>query len=125
MITINDIRKFPVCQDPSNWISEDWQGELIDLYELANLDIDGKILMGVFFLSSEELLAFCDFCKAQADAVEGESEAKTKCAEHYLSEHIWFKSWYTAKYAADAVGTSEARQAQLEYLIQIEQNRGG
>lgn len=133
MITCNDIRKFPVCQDPTNWISEDWTGELIDLYNLPNLDIDGKILMGVFFLSNEELQAFCDFCKTQCDLLVGVSDdfnlARAKCATFYGNGSMWFKAWYTAWYAMDAAskGTIDTgdliRQAQFDYLKQIELNR--
>ena len=113
MITYQDLVDKGPCNAPSLWVSEDWQGTLLDLYNLENLDQANKVLMGVWFLSDDELRAFARWCAVQSGAANAASVAE--------ANPVKAAAWLSAKYS-NAAGQS--RDDQIQYLIELEQSRG-
>lgn len=113
MITYQDLCNKGPCNVPNLWVSEDWQGELIDLYNLANLEANNKILMAVWFLSEEELRGFAQWCAAQSGS--------PKAARLASSNPYQAAAWFAAKFA---VQFGQPIEDQVQYLINLELSRG-
>lgn len=113
MITYQDLCDKGPCNAPSLWVSEDWQGELSDLYALPNLEPTNKILMAVWFLSESELRGFALWCAEQSGSA--------KSARFAESNPYQAAAWFAAKYAVEF---GQPIEEQIQYLIDLELSRG-
>lgn len=108
-VTYEDIVSKNPCNPPSIWIAEGWSGTLLDLYEMENIEPYNKVMLAVWFLSSEELQGFSEWLCAQS--------ASENVQKLSLCRPVDMAIWFASK-KADQVGLSYADQVQ--YLKQIE-----
>lgn len=117
MITVNDLRSRGPCNDPTNWVPENWQGTLLDIYNLENLSGSDKVLMAIWFLSEEESIAFGEWCAAQVEDPVRSARVLKYAHAYPIQAGVWMA-------AKNAESSGLSRESQVSYLIDLENSRG-
>ena len=145
-VTINDIRKFSPCYDPTKYLPEDWQGTALDILNVTDcpkVDRLWVVLRNEFF-TDKELRLFAVYCARQVqhlmtdersiNAINvAEKFANGEATEEELAA-AWDAAsgaaWDAARAAARAAGDAAsgaawdaARAAQIEELKRILNNQ--
>ena len=66
-VTINDIRKFSPCYDPTKYLPKDWQGTALDILNVTDCPVEDRIwvVLRKDFFTDKELRLFAVWCARQ------------------------------------------------------------
>ena len=135
--TIEDLRKFSPCYDPTKYLPENWQGTVIDILNVTDCPTEDRlwVVLRKEFMTDKQLRLFAVWCARQALAIPGnESEVcSNTCdvAERYANgeatkeefaaaldaardaalDAAWDAAWDAARDAARAAARDAARAA--------------
>jgi len=106
IITLQQIRDFNPCYDPTKYLPENWQGTALDILNVTDCPADDRlwVVLRKEFLSDKSLRLFAVWCARQALAIPGnESEVcSNTCdvAERYANGNATNEELAAARAAA-------------------------
>ena len=119
--TIEDLRKFSPCYDPTKYLPENWKGTVIDILNVTDCPTEDRlwVVLRKEFMTDKQLRLFAVWCARQALAIPGnESEVcSNTCdvAERYANgeatKEEFAAAWAAALDAAWAAARDAARDA--------------
>ena len=90
-ITINDIRSFEPCYDPTKYLPEDWRGTVIDILRVSDCPATDRlwVVCRDEFIDAKTLRLFAVWCAREAlklvDSPDPRSVAACEVAERYAN----------------------------------------
>jgi hypothetical protein len=115
--TIEDLRKFSPCYDPTKYLPENWQGTVIDILNVTDCPTEDRlwVVLRKEFMTDKQLRLFAVWCARQALAIPGnESEVcSNTCdvAERYANGEATKEEFAAARDAARAAARDAALDA--------------
>jgi len=112
--TIEDLRKFSPCYDPTKYLPENWQGTVIDILNVTDCPTEDRlwVVLRKEFMTDKQLRLFAVWCARQALAIPGnESEVcSNTCdvAERYANGEATKEEFAAARAAAWAAARAAA-----------------
>lgn len=65
-LTIDDIRSFHPCYDPSRYLPEDWRGTVVDILRVTDCPAQDRIWVATNLLDNRTNRLFAVWCERQA-----------------------------------------------------------
>jgi hypothetical protein len=118
ILTLNDIRKWGPCYDPSKFAPNNWSGTLLDILKEEKIPVEDRIWCAAFGLPEKEARLFACWCAREAlEAVpkpftpDPISIAAIAAAEKFANGEISAEELSAARSAAESAARSAAESA--------------
>ena len=132
-ITINDIRSYGPCYDPTKYLPEDWRGTVIDILRVTDCPAEDRlwVVCREELIDAKTLRLFAVWCAREAlklvDNPDPRSVAACDVAERYANGQATrdelaaalAAAWDAARAAAWDAARDAARAAQIDHLIEM------